>query len=201
MSVIVLVSPLAKQVPLLAGADYAGVDAGALCCLRQGIDMVFALGDFDTAKDVKEQIGTRTDCYVLPCHKNETDMESAWAQARQRGYETIILYGVLQGRFDHTLANLSLLLHRDPHLILMDENNRVRLLSAGEYEIPKAYTYLSFFALEESCISEEGVAYPLTQKIITTADIFTVSNEIVTERAHVIVHSGRVLMIESNDMR
>lgn len=49
MSLIVLVSPLSAQVPLLEGADYAGVDAGALCCLRQGIPMVFAIGDFDTA--------------------------------------------------------------------------------------------------------------------------------------------------------
>ena len=102
MSVIVLVSPLSRQVPLLEGADYAGVDAGALCCMRQGIPMVFAIGDFDTAGTEKTRIALSTECHVLPCRKNETDMESALLEAKARGYDTIILYGVLQGRFDHT---------------------------------------------------------------------------------------------------
>ena len=66
MSLIVLVSPLSAQVPLLEGADYAGVDAGALCCLRQGIPMVFAIGDFDTAGSEQERIALSTDCHVLP---------------------------------------------------------------------------------------------------------------------------------------
>ena len=61
MSVIVLVSPLSRQVPLLEGADYAGVDAGALCCMRQGIPMVFAIGDFDTAGTEKTQIALSTE--------------------------------------------------------------------------------------------------------------------------------------------
>lgn len=48
-------------------------------------------------------------------------MESALLEAKRRGYDTIILYGVLQGRFDHTMANLYLMLYRDPSIWLMDE--------------------------------------------------------------------------------
>lgn len=199
MSALVLVSPLAEKIPLISGADYAGVDAGALRCMEQGIEMVFALGDFDTAKGAIAQIEQQVECHILPCRKEETDMESALQEAYRRGYTTIILYGVLQGRFDHTMANLYLLLHRDPSLILMDEHNRVRILQPGSYTFQKAYAYLSFLALEESCISERGVAYPLDHAIIDVSDIFTVSNEIVAEQAQITIHKGRVLMIEADD--
>ena len=199
MSVIVLVSPLSRQVPLLEGADYAGVDAGALCCMRQGIPMVFAIGDFDTAGTEKTRIALSTECHVLPCRKNETDMESALLEAKARGYDTIILYGVLQGRFDHTMANLYLLLHRGPAIWLMDEKNRVRIIGKGVYHIRKEYRYLSFLALEDSCISESGVSYPLTRRQISVQDIYTISNEITASSARIEVHSGRLLMMECDD--
>lgn len=196
---IVLVSPLAGQIPLLDDAVYAGVDAGALRCIEQNIPMVFALGDFDTAKEKVSLIEAKVPCYKLPTHKDETDMESAYLEARRRGYEKIILFGVLQGRFDHTMANFYLMLYRDPSLILMDETNRVQVLTKGTYTIEKRYQYLSFFALTDSCISEQGVAYPLEHKEVTPSDIFMVSNEILQERAVISVHKGRFLMIESND--
>ena len=199
MSVILLISPLAKKIPLIEGADYAGVDAGALRCMEQGISMVYALGDFDTAKGNYSSIEKEVVCYRLPTRKDETDMESAVYEAIERNYDQIILYGVLQGRFDHTMANLYLLLHRFPFLILMDENNRVRVLSKGTYIFQKEYTYLSFLALEKSCMSEEGVSYPLDHKQIDTSDIFTVSNEIIGTQAVITLHEGRVLMIEAND--
>lgn len=199
MSLIVLVSPLSAQVPLLEDADYAGVDAGALCCLRQGIPMVFAIGDFDTAGSEQERIALSTDCHVLPCRKDETDMESALLEAKRRGYDTIILYGVLQGRFDHTMANLYLMLYRDPSIWLMDEKNRVRVIGEGVYEIRREYRYLSFLALEQSCISESGVSYPLTRREIDTHDIYTISNEITADKARIEVHRGRLLMMECSD--
>ena len=95
MSAIVLVSPLAEKIPRISGADYAGVDAGALRCMEAGIEMVFALGDFDTAGGALTQIEQQVECHILPCRKDETDMESALKEAYRRGYTTIILYGCL----------------------------------------------------------------------------------------------------------
>ncbi len=161
--------------------------------------MVFAIGDFDTAGSEQERIALSTDCHVLPCRKDETDMESALLEAKRRGYDTIILYGVLQGRFDHTMANLYLMLYRDPSIWLMDEKNRVRVIGEGVYEIRREYRYLSFLALEQSCISESGVSYPLTRREIDTHDIYTISNEITADKARIEVHRGRLLMMECSD--
>lgn len=195
-----LVSPLAKQIPRLAGYAYAGVDAGALRCMEQGISMAFALGDFDSDETALAKIRAQTECYILPCKKNETDMESAVAKAKEQGYAPIVLYGVLQGRFDHTMANLHLLLYRDASLQLMDENNHVQVLGKGRYRLLPTYRYLSFLALEDSCISEQGVAYPLHRQPLSPRDIYPISNEIIEAFAVIEVHAGRVLCIQSNDL-
>jgi thiamine pyrophosphokinase len=54
-------------------------------------------------------------------------------------------------------------------------------------------------ALEESCISVNGVAYPMNHRIITLKDIFSISNEITSEECSVDIHYGRVLMMETRD--
>ena len=59
--------------------------------------------------------------------------------------------------------------------------------------------YLSFLALEESCISVNGVAYPMSHRIITLKDIFSISNEITSEVCDIDIHYGRVLMMETRD--
>ena len=97
------------------------------------------------------------------------------------------------------IANLSLLIHRNLPLILMEAKNRIRVLHQGLYKIKKEYTYLSFIPLKESIISEQGVAYPLERKKLFKEDIYAISNEIVDEYALITIHEGSVLMIEAKD--
>ncbi|WP_416325034.1 thiamine diphosphokinase [[Eubacterium] hominis] len=201
MSKVVLVAGMSQTIPILEGYDYIGIDHGAVSCLKQGISMVCAVGDFDSVnEEEKAWIKETTKVLPLPAHKNETDTEVAVHYALEQAYQEIILYGGLGGRIDHELANLYLLMNRELPLILMNEQNRIRLLKEGNYEIPQSeYTYLSFLALIPSCISETGVAYPLDHCEITNQDIFTVSNEIIEDVAQVSIHYGKVLMIETRD--
>lgn len=198
---VVLISGLAQDVYYKAGYDVIGVDHGALICAQQGIRMKAAIGDFDSVtKEEYQQIQTMTDRIErLPAHKNETDTEEAVQYALAHGYDDILIYGALGGRLDHELANLYLLMHRDYPITLLNEHNRIQLLKPGTYQIQKEYTYLSFLALEDSQISETGVAYPLTKRNLTPSDIFGVSNEIIAAYATITVHKGRVLMIEASD--
>ncbi|MFQ7539067.1 MAG: hypothetical protein ACLRL6_17825 [Clostridium sp.] len=48
MSKVVLVAGMCETAPVIAHADYIGVDHGAVCCMRQGIAMRKAVGDFDS---------------------------------------------------------------------------------------------------------------------------------------------------------
>lgn len=201
MSKVILVAGMSKQIPVMEGYDYIGIDHGAISCIQQGISMRCAVGDFDSvSEEEKQQIQAKTNMLPLPAHKNETDTEVAVEYAMQQGYEEIILYGGLGGRIDHELANLYLIMHRELPIIIMNEQNRIQLWKQGTYQVErKEGCYLSFLALCDSCISECGVAYPLDHCEITNRDIFTVSNEIVEKEANITIHYGKVLMMETRD--
>lgn len=200
MSQIMLIAGLAKQIPIMENCDYVGIDRGALIAMNQGIPLRCAIGDFDSiTKNEKKAIETYTEIAQLPAHKDETDTEIAIFYALEHKYDRIYLYGGLGGRMDHCLANLALIIHRDLPIVLMNEHHYICKLKIGTYQIPKRFRYLSFLALEDSCISEEGVAYPLHHQPLTPSDIFPISNEIQNDCAQITIHKGSVLMIQCKD--
>lgn len=199
MPKIVLVAGM-SQCPPVMDADYIGVDHGAVTCLEHGIPMLAAVGDFDSVTSEERcQIEKATTLIQLPSHKNETDSEVAIDYAVKHGYDDIILFGSLGGRLDHELANLHLMLYRDLPLTLMSEHNVVSVLKPGVHHVKKIFRYLSFLALEDSCISESGVAYPLDHQELSVRDIYSVSNEFLGEEAVITLHSGRMLMMQCDD--
>jgi len=197
-----LVAALAKRIPKIADCDVVGIDAGAFTAMCQHVPLRCAIGDFDSLPNAQyRKLTSWCPIEKLPAHKDETDTEKGIFYALEHGYEEIILYGGLGGRMDHTLANLYLLMHRDLPLILMDEHHLILKLKKGAYRIPKRFTYLSFLALEETCITETGVAYPLHERTITPADIYPISNEIISDAAEIIILKGSVIMIQCEDAK
>ena len=195
-----LVAGMSQQIPVLKDVDYIGIDSGALLCMNQNILMTYAIGDFDSiSKEDFKKLKTYTTCIKLNPEKNETDSEAAILLTLEKGYDSIILYGGLGGRIDHELANLRLMIERNYPIELWNEANRLKVLNEGKYFVKKGFKYLSFLALKTSVITEKGVKYPLEKCTITPNDIFTVSNEVI-EQAEIIIHSGKVLMIESNQI-
>lgn len=194
-----LITPMSKNIIQDDSYDYIGVDSGALLLMEAKIPMRFAVGDFDSMTEDEFQRLQGT-CQIIrhPVQKNETDSELAVSLCKKKGYDEIILYGALSGRIDHTFANIRLLMYRYPHLVLLDDHQKITLLSKGEHVIKKAYTHVSFFALEDTIITLEGFTYPLYKEPITVKDIFCVSNSIVHEEAKVTLDIGKVLCIQSN---
>lgn len=198
--IVLLAAGMTSVVPDMMDVDYIGVDHGAVCIMKQGLPMCAAIGDFDSvSKEEYEALCAYTKVEKLPTHKNETDSEVAINYALQQGYEQIILYGGLGGRIDHEMANIHLMIQRDLPLKLMDETNEIQVLKPGTYEIEKHHKYLSFLPLEDTCISESGVAYPLDHCPLKKEDIFPMSNEILNTKAQITIHSGKVLMMQSDD--
>ena len=201
MKKVVLISGLAKKLPDVIDADLIGVDHGASVIAQAGVSMKAAIGDFDSVDGNElKAIAEHAETIVkLVPQKDETDTEEAIKYALEQGYDEIVIYGALGGRIDHEMANIYLLMHRRYPIMYIDDKNRVRVLKNGQYQVGNEFTYLSFLALEESCISVNGVAYPMSHRIITLKDIFSISNEITSEVCDIDIHYGRVLMMETRD--
>lgn len=195
-----LVAALSHNVPKIKGMDYVGIDRGALVCVEEQIPMLCAIGDFDSVtSEERKKIEQAVETQVLPVKKDETDTEQGILYALEHHYDEIYLYGGLGGRMDHEMANLHLMLYRDLPITLMNERNELKVLHTGSYKFQRDKRYLSLLALEETCISEKGVEYPLNQKVIQPSDIYTISNRIIEAEAEIIIHYGKVLFMRCAD--
>ena len=100
-------------------------DKGYLNCIKQNLDVDLLIGDFDSLKIVPDNI----EKIKLNEIKDDTDVFDALMEGIKRGYKSFILYGVIGGRFDHTFANIQILL----------------FLKNKGYENCKIYQYMYFY--------------------------------------------------------
>lgn len=199
MKTALLITPKSTVVPHWDNTDYIGVDAGALLIEQAGLPCALAVGDFDSM-DAKDLVALKTRMEVIqhPVKKNETDSELAVRLCKEAGYMSIVLWGGLSNRLDHTLLNIQLLKQNADVLTLQDEKQKVSVLNVGRHHLPNDYHHISFFALEKSVITYEGLMYPLEHRTIVPSDLYLTSNSFVEKEAIVTLESGRVLCVESN---
>ncbi len=186
-----------KQEELIG--DIIGVDYGAKLLAQQGIEMDLSIGDFDSVStndmDMIKQCSKKM--IVLQKEKDESDFEAALQYTQN--YQKVYVLGGLGGRFDHQYVNIQLV-KKDNRLILMDDQNQIEIKDVGTHQlIRNKFQYISFFSLEEAMISLIGFKYPLDHYLLSSNDLFALSNEIMDEQASLIVQSGKVFMIQSND--
>ena len=89
-------------------------------------------------------------------------------------------------------------------LDFVDGINRVTMLSPGMYKVrPDGYYYLGFFAWGGTVtgLTLDGTKYPLTDFTLPDDTSRCVSNEILSGEAAVSFKTGRLLMIQSSDMK
>jgi thiamine pyrophosphokinase len=197
----VLVCGWQDDLPPHLEGDYIGIDRGALLLARHHIPMRFAIGDFDSIDEQgKKLIRAYTDEIIqLDPIKDESDTEAALNEAIERGYDEIVLWGGLGGRFDHALVNLKLA-QRHACLRLLDAQNEIYTLAKGKHTLVKTEKpYLSLFALEDSEISLHGFNYPLDHAVMTPDTTLGLSNQLTEKKAQIDVHVGKLLVIRSQD--
>lgn len=195
----VLVTPLTQEIPHIDHACYIGVDAGCLKIVEEGLPLCFGVGDFDSMQPQDlQRLKSLTDLDIHPIQKNETDSELALALCHEKGFSPLILTGGLQGRIDHTIANIRLLMYRYPDLILWEPDQKMYTLLQGVHTIRSTYRHISFFAIETAQISLSGFLYPLDSYILHPWDILTVSNSLKDKEGIVTIASGCLLCIESD---
>ena len=126
-------------------------DSGYLKAVQYGMEPDLVIGDFDSM-DLSELGDVAR--LVLPVKKDDTDMHICIKKGREAGYSEFRIGGGLNGRLDHTVANiqcLAELAESGGQGWLVDSCNRVSVLASGAYSFSAVPgRYLSLFAFTET---------------------------------------------------
>ncbi|WP_238323084.1 thiamine diphosphokinase [Gorillibacterium massiliense] len=192
--------------------DYLiGADRGALFLLQNGLKPDLSVGDFDSVTPeelalVRAGSASYEECD--PVHKDLTDTEMAMERAFELNPPPaeILLFGALGTRFDHSLANVHLLLNalnRGIHARIIDKHNELIVLAAGQTATIRRgrFTHVSLLplTLQVAGITLAGFQYPLFDAELTMGQSLGISNVLEDEIGTVTTKSGLILIIQSAD--
>lgn len=172
-------------------------DSGLSHMERLGVTPSLIVGDFDSHINPNMAVET----IVLPCKKDDTDTVFAVKEALQRGFEEFLLLGVVGGRLDHTIANVSI-------LVMLKEQGKTGYI-VDDYSIMEMVAdetvYVqdncSFFSLLNVTGTAEGITiknakYPLVNGSIACNYQYGTSNEVIEgQTAEITVTNGNLLLI------
>ena len=156
------------------------------------------VGDFDSYENPHLDIET----IVLPCEKDDTDTAFAVKEALKRGFQDFLLVGMIGGRLDHTLGNVSLMLMLDTqgkNVRVLDDCSEMEIVSDKPVHIEDRYPYFSLLNISGLAqgITIRNAKFPLTDAEITSEYQYGISNEVLPGMtAEVSVKNGRLLLLK-----
>jgi thiamine pyrophosphokinase len=184
-----------------------GADRGALFLVRHGRRPSLALGDFDSVtteemEDIRHGSEAVQECDPIDKDWTDTELAFNWALEQQPG--EIVLLGALGTRFDHSLANVHLLLRGLEQGVpcrIADKHNEVRVIANAATLRRSRYTHVSMLPLSPvvTGITLEGFQYPLQDATLRIGMSLGISNVLLGEEGTVRMKDGWLLVIQSVD--
>jgi thiamine pyrophosphokinase len=181
-------------------------DGGANHAYRMKIKPFMIIGDFDSVdKEVLEfyqKQGVAVEKF--PVMKDETDTQLALKRAIELGADEITFIGVIGDRFDHSYANLSLLLYslkRGVKSRIINEKNEIYLIDhyiEVEGEKGQLLSLLPYSEKVEG-IYTKGLFYPLSGESMEIENPYGISNVFIEKKASVRIEKGLLLVIKPKD--
>ena len=181
-------------------------DGGLRHCRAMMITPNVMVGDFDSANkgdvDFYEEMGVLKINY--PRKKDMTDMEIALEAALEKSSDEIYIVGGLGTRFDHSLANVHILIkpiRKGVRTYLLDEHNIITLVDDSIEIIGEKGQTVSLIPLttEVTGIETRNMEYPLYNRTLTVGASLGVSNVMTKEEAFISVKSGILIVIMSKE--
>ncbi|ONI45924.1 thiamine diphosphokinase [Candidatus Epulonipiscioides gigas] len=164
----------------------------------------FIIGDFDSVdqellekyKDVKKQI--------LNVQKDETDTEAAVDYAINIGATEIVIYGGIGTRFDHSFANVSLLVRLNNLGIkssIKNSHNTIYLVNKKIDIKAQKDTLVSLLPLSEKVtgVKTTGLYYSLSNATFDMGKSYGISNVMTKNLASISLKTGKLLVILAID--
>jgi thiamine pyrophosphokinase len=180
------------------------VDGGAAICREAEVIPHILVGDMDSvAAAITEEVrvaGARI--ITHPAEKDETDLDLALALVADEGATAAVVTAAFSGRLDHTLAACGSLAKASCAALQVDyreplERGWVLRADHGEVALTlrPAGAVVSVVALVgPAVVSARGTRWTLKRAALQPLASRGVSNVIVADEAHLIVHEGVVLV-------
>lgn len=185
------------------GCTVICADGGYETAQKLGIRPDIVIGDFDSAGYVPSG---DFELITLPVEKDDTDSMAAVRAALERGYREFFILGALGGRFDHSYANLSVLLFIAANGgtgVLLDDNTAITIRRSGDAPftmkgcIGKTVSVFPF-GVPQCVVSYEGLYYPLEHGTLSIETSLGASNHVIAEEASITAEEGTALIIVLN---
>lgn len=192
-------------------------DSGLAHCKEIGIEPTDILGDFDSLKNkqlLEEYRVKGIPLREFPTRKDYTDTHLAVKYAIDLQPQKVTILGATGTRYDHALANISLLALLKENGIkakIVDAHNEIEMLCGPEerkylrsdiknpQSTQKEYFSIIAFSPEVTGIDEEGFSYPLNNATLYNKESVGVSNEIVEKEATLRIKRGDLLVLITRD--
>lgn len=187
-----------------------GVDKGMEFLYKHQVMPSYIVGDFDS---VDEEIGNyyrnETNVPIREYNpvKDASDTEIAIRLAMALRCEELVILGATGGRIDHLWANVQSLyipFKAGIDAVMMDAQNKIRLIGDGETHLKKGETYGPYFSVfplgeEVYGFNISGAKYPLRDHTLTPYDSLCVSNQLEEDEVVISFPSGVVILMETRD--
>ena len=179
-------------------------DGGAQHYLDLGLRPATVIGDMDSIppqliNDLKAQ---GAQLIVYPQDKDQTDLELALSYAVEQGVQEVLLFGLLGGRLDLSLANLTLLARDDwqnVSLVVSDEPDTAFLMRDHDAISLRGNPgdIVSLVPLTDQVteVSTTGLRWPLESAVLALGNTISVSNEMLSESARIRIGAGKLLLV------
>ncbi len=179
--------------------DYIiATDAGYKEVLLQGKKPNIVIGDFDSSDMPKD-----LDVIKLQIEKDDTDGQAAIEYANEHNIDEIVIYGVIGGRLDHELCNLSLLAKAHSYGIKASAKQpdvTIFYKEAGKitFDIKKGATFsIIAFGDELTITNGKGCKYPIDDLVVSKYDLGrTISNVAIDDKVSFDVVYGSCLIFK-----
>ena len=190
-------------ISILRGDLVIAADGGSRHCVALDLRPDLLIGDLDSINQdlLNEWRSDGVEIISYSEDKDQTDLELALLYAQHQQVSEIFVYGAAGGRLDMTIGNLTLLAH--PELLkpitLICGEEEVHLLLPGEslkLEGKPGET-VSLIPLQAgaSGVTTVGLKYPLTGEDLVFGYTRGISNQLITEKAQIILESGILAVI------
>lgn len=181
-------------------------DGGANYAIKASVKPDLVVGDLDSIDlDVLNRLKSQNIQLIkFPSKKDNTDTELALNYLIEKGYDEIILTGVIGSRIDHTLANM-MLLYRLLKLgikgKIINHKNTIYITDSSLTLKKKEGTFVSVIPVvgTSANVTLKGFEYELNNRIYETSSTLGISNIIAEDEGHIELKDGVCFVIESRD--